>query len=135
TPPNHHNNHDRVEFRGFVPREHVDGYYAGADVFAFPSDTETQGLVVAEAMSYGLPVVVAQGGGASQAVKPYHSGLVVPSNVESFATGLKTLLADPVLRREWGQHARHLSMELTVPRMTESILSVYRQSIHDVQAS
>ncbi len=126
---------DRVEFRGFVPREHVDSYYAGADVFAFPSDTETQGLVVAEAMSYGLPVVVAQGGGASQAVKPYHSGLVVPSNVESFATGLKTLLADPVLRREWGQHARHLSMELTVPRMTESILSVYRQSIHDVQAS
>ena len=48
---------DRTHFLGHVPREALPGVYASADAFLFPSRTETQGLVLAEALIAGLPVV------------------------------------------------------------------------------
>ncbi|PMX81813.1 glycosyltransferase family 4 protein, partial [Pseudomonas sp. GW460-C3] len=58
---------DKVKFLGFVPRENVEAYYAAADLFVFASITETQGLVVQEAMVHGIPPVAVFGGGASDA--------------------------------------------------------------------
>jgi glycosyltransferase involved in cell wall biosynthesis len=46
-----------VEFAGFVPHEELRGWYNQADVFVFPSKTDTFGLVMLEAMACGLPVV------------------------------------------------------------------------------
>ena len=60
---------DRVRFVGFVPREEVDRYYAASDLFVFSSITETQGLVVQEAMVHGLPAIAVAGGGASAGIK------------------------------------------------------------------
>jgi glycosyltransferase involved in cell wall biosynthesis len=53
---------DRVRFEGFIARQDVDKYYAAADLFVFPSISETQGLVIQEAMMYGLPAVAVVGG-------------------------------------------------------------------------
>ena len=53
----------RVRFHGAVPRDVVDGFYARADVFVFPSYREPGGNVALEAMSYGLPLVVCERGG------------------------------------------------------------------------
>src|SRR5690606_39264152 len=67
---------DRVKFVGFVPRDQVDQYYAAADLFVFASITETQGLVVQEAMTYGLPAVAVIGGGASEGIEEGVNGFV-----------------------------------------------------------
>jgi len=48
---------DRVILTGRIPPELISGVYKSADIFVFPSVTETQGLVLVEAMAAGLPVV------------------------------------------------------------------------------
>ena len=49
------NTADRVIFTGYVEKKHINDYYLAADVFVFASKVESQGLVVLEAMSCGLP--------------------------------------------------------------------------------
>src|SRR5699024_763848 len=49
---------DRITFTGTLPRESLGNIYAGCQIFAFPSTTDTQGLVLHEAAHAGLPIVV-----------------------------------------------------------------------------
>lgn len=68
--------------------------YASADVFAFPSTTDTYGNVVVEALASGLPCVVSDLGGPKDLVIPGETGVITQAlNAESFAEGLAKLLA------------------------------------------
>lgn len=117
---------DRVKFFGFIPREDVDRFYAAADLFVFASRTETQGLVVSEAMSYGLPAVVVNSGGAAEAVKDGYNGYAVPNNVELFAQSVLYALEDPVKYRAMSEAAVESAKKLSVPAMADRIVDVYR---------
>ncbi|MCX7801346.1 MAG: glycosyltransferase [Fimbriimonadales bacterium] len=119
---------DRVRFIGFVPREQVDQYYAAADLFVFPSVTETQGLVVEEAMSHGLPSVVASGGGASAAVLPGVNGLVVRNDPAEFAAAVLSLLQDDGRRRRMGGNAAEMSRHARDKGMVDAVLAVYEEA-------
>lgn len=73
--------------------------YASADMFLFPSGTETYGQVVVEAAASGLPCVVSDAGAARHHVRDAESGLVVPAgDVEGFARAVLTLAGDDALR-------------------------------------
>ncbi|MEN3001305.1 MAG: glycosyltransferase, partial [Armatimonadota bacterium] len=74
---------DYVHFMGPVPREQVSLYMLAADLFTFPSVTESQGLVLDEAQAAGLPCIVANGGGAPEAVDYGASGLIVEPTPEA----------------------------------------------------
>lgn len=119
---------DRVRFIGFVPREQVDQYYAAADLFVFPSVTETQGLVVEEAMSYGLPSVVASGGGASAAVMPGVNGLIVRNDPAEFAAAVISLLQDDARRKRMGSNAAEMNRQARDKGMISAVLSVYEEA-------
>lgn len=95
--------------RRAIPGVHVTGLlqgaalsaaYASADVFAFPSTTETFGNSLLEAMGSGLPSLVAASGGVLEFAE--HGGnalLVEPDSVSAIAGGLRRLLHDSALRR------------------------------------
>lgn len=117
---------DRVKFVGFVPRSDVDAYYAAADLFAFSSMTETQGLVVVEAMSYGLPALVVQGGGAGEAVRDGENGYLVRNDPNEFAEQVLNVLSDDVLYSKLSDGAKATGREYTVPRMADRVLDVYQ---------
>jgi glycosyltransferase involved in cell wall biosynthesis len=68
-----------VVFTGRVERAELPHYYGLADVFVFPSLTDTFGMVVLEAQSCGLPAVVTDVGGPQEIVRGGESGLVVPA--------------------------------------------------------
>lgn len=68
----------RVAFSGRLPRTEALALARGADLFAFASRTETQGLVLAEALAAGLPIVARQGPGVEDAVRDGVDGIVVP---------------------------------------------------------
>lgn len=71
---------ERVCFAGFQPRELVLNFYAAADIFVLPSKRETWGIVVNEAMCFGLPVITSdQVGAFPDLVKEGVSGFVFPS--------------------------------------------------------
>lgn len=84
---------DGLEKRIFCPgvltsKRLVDAYHA-MDVFVFASQTETQGLVVIEAMASGVPVVVVDGPGTGEIVQNYKNGrLLKDENIEEFCDAL-----------------------------------------------
>jgi glycosyltransferase involved in cell wall biosynthesis len=122
---------DRVVFTGFVPRTEVDRYYAAADLFVFSSVTETQGLVVQEAMSYGVPAVTVIGGGASEGMTHGENGYVVKNDPEPFAEAILSLLDDSNenLYTAMSLAARKAVRTYGFNDMTDRVVSVYRQAI------
>jgi glycosyltransferase involved in cell wall biosynthesis len=71
---------DRVHFLGFVPNEELPDHYRASDIFVLPSETESFGLVFAEAMSCGLPIAASNVGGIPETVRDGVDGLLCPPN-------------------------------------------------------
>ena len=98
---------DSVRFLGELHGETLATAYASADLFVFPSTTDTFGNVVLEAQACGLPVVVTSEGGPRELVMPGLTGLVVDIAREgAFAASVARLLDDPELRRAMGRRAQ-----------------------------
>lgn len=122
---------DRVKFVGQVDRNEVDRYYAAADLFVFPSITETQGLVVQEAMMRGLPAVAVIGGGAGASIVDGENGYVVRNEPQAFAEQALEILNDDILHARLADGAVRSVQDLSVPVMAERVVAVYRQVISD----
>ncbi|MBO7744603.1 glycosyltransferase family 1 protein [Paenibacillus sp. MWE-103] len=88
-----------AHFLGFTAMPELQQWYAAADVFLFPSSTETFGNVVLEAMACGAPVVCADTGGVTDTVRHEWNGLrCEPGSADSFAAALERLYRDESLR-------------------------------------
>lgn len=118
---------DRVRFAGFVPRAEVDRYYAAADLFVFSSITETQGLVIQEAMSYGLPAVAVAGGGASDSITPGVNGLSVRNDAGELADAILRIIEDEALYARLAGEAQRSVRQYTGAAMAERVVEVYRE--------
>jgi glycosyltransferase involved in cell wall biosynthesis len=96
-----------VTFLGSLYHEDLAMAYAAADIFVFPSATETLGLVAIEAMSAGLPVVGARRGGIPDIVVDGETGLLFdPDDTEDFVRALHYLVSHPAERQRMGARAR-----------------------------
>jgi 1,2-diacylglycerol 3-alpha-glucosyltransferase len=113
----------RVTFAGFIPPERMRDCYAAADVLAFTSLTDTQGLVITEAKAAGLPVVSVADYGPATVVRDGIDGFLVPNDPEAFSTALLRLLDDPETRARFGaaalQDADRFRIETTAARYLE----------------
>lgn len=74
---------DRVHLLGPVEGERLSDVYAAMDVFAFSSHSETQGLVLAEAMTAGVPVVALDAPGAREVVVDGSNGRLLPADASA----------------------------------------------------
>lgn len=96
-----------VRFVGYKHGEELAAHYASADLFLFPSDTETFGQVVTEAQASGLPAVVPDRGGVVDTVIPCRTGYrFAPGDASSMARAVARLVDDPPLRLHMGSNAR-----------------------------
>jgi glycosyltransferase involved in cell wall biosynthesis len=94
-------------FEGHLTGEELATAYASSDVFLFPSETETFGNVTLEALSSGLPAVVANATGSNALVQDSVNGfLVEPRNQAAFLERVHQLVKDGELRRRMGTAAR-----------------------------
>jgi len=84
---------ERVRFLGAIPRAELPAMYASADAFVFPSTTETQGLVVAEALAAGSFVIAADAEANRDVLGP--AGRIVPPDPRAFAAALLDVPAFP----------------------------------------
>ena len=85
-----------VRFVGYLPREGgLRDCYAAADVFTFASLTETQGLVLLEAMAIGLPVLAIPAMGAAEIITPRRGAVAAADTPSEFAAQLVALLKRP----------------------------------------
>ena len=96
-----------AHFVGELPHAKVGEAMASADVFVFPSDTDTFGNVVLEAQASGLPAVVTTCGGPREAMVDGRTGFACDGDaIEVFAAHLARLLTDAELRRQFSEDAR-----------------------------
>jgi glycosyltransferase involved in cell wall biosynthesis len=107
-------------------RELADVYRAG-DLFAFTSRTETQGLVLLEAMSLGVPVVALAEQGTRDLLAAGRGALVPTDDVEDFAAHLVRLLRDAGLRDRLGAEARELAGQWSARAFAERLAGLYRE--------
>lgn len=126
---------DVVELRGQVSDDALRGAYGEADVFVLPAivdsrgDTEGLGVVLLEAMNFGLPVVGSSVGGILDIVVPEESGLLVPpGDASALARALQRLLSDPALARRLGAAGRdRVRTEFSWAAIVERWIAVYRE--------
>lgn len=117
-------------FTGYLGGDELAAAYASADVFAFPSTTETLGLVALESMASGVPVVGADAGGIPFAVTDGRTGyLVTPGDTNGWTERLGALLTDTELRSRLGAQAREEAEALSWRAATESLVSSYELAV------
>lgn len=94
-------------FTGYLSGEALAQAYASADVFAFPSDTETLGFGAMESMASGVPVVGARAGGLPDVIRHGHNGLMfTPGDLGELTEHLRALLFDRERRERLGAQGR-----------------------------
>lgn len=118
-----------VLFPGFTHREELATYYALADLFVFPTYTDTWGLVVNEAMACGLPVIsTGVAGCVPDLVDDGWNGCVIAAkDAERLACVMAELGENAELRSRMGQHSRerilHYSPEACAAGIANAVLS------------
>jgi len=116
-----------VHFLGWRKREELKDYYASSLAFVFASETETQGLVVAEAEAAGLPVIAVKASGVDEALPPEENLGVDSGKVDQFAQYMYELWKDRKKAKEIGLAASQF-VESNFSEKT--VLATY-QSIYD----
>jgi len=111
---------------GFLDRETVANLYADADIFVFPSPTETCGLVALEALASGVPVIGAAAGGIPESLRHGITGLLVPAgDSAAFAGGIVELLSDEDQRRAMREAARGFAVGRDWARELDELEATY----------
>jgi 1,2-diacylglycerol 3-alpha-glucosyltransferase len=118
----------RLVFTGSLDGQPLADAYAAMDVFAFASQSETQGMVLAEAMAAGVPVVAVDAAGAREVVGDRENGRLLPTADEpAFTAAVLGVLALPACERDAMRRQAHETAErFAMPRCADRVLGIYR---------
>ncbi|MCK9181285.1 MAG: glycosyltransferase family 4 protein, partial [Fibrobacteraceae bacterium] len=124
-----------IVFTGPLSPENLKKEYLAANCFVLPAivdargDTEGLGVVLIEAMEYGLPVVASNVGGISDAVIDKETGLLVPEkNPSALAEAFKTLEASPELEKSLLTGAqKRIAEEFDWKKIAEKQIAIYKR--------
>ena len=118
----------QVHFAGYLARDSaLLDCYAAADVFVFASRTETQGLVLLEAMAQGAPVVSTAELGTRSILVPGSGALVVPEERDAFAAAVVRVLQDAGLREGMAARGRVYARSWSSAAMARRLADIYRE--------
>ncbi|HHW82822.1 MAG TPA: glycosyltransferase family 1 protein, partial [Actinomycetales bacterium] len=119
-----------THFAGYLSGDELAAAFASADVFAFPSTTETLGFVAMESMASGVPVVGADAGGIPFVIDHGTNGfLVPPHDPDAMTARLRELLTDPGLRERFAAAGRAESERHSWRSSTEALVGFYNHAI------
>lgn len=117
-------------FTGYLKGEALSEAYASADVFVFPSGTETLGNVVLEAMASGLPVITVNSGGVKENVLDGYNGIMCKYKYEhDFVEAMERFINDEALKIIMSQNARVYTLNKTWDKVFDKLIFDYLQVI------
>lgn len=126
---------DRCVFLGVVSRDKIPLVYASANLFVFASKTETQGLVVTEAMASGLPVVALRDEAFEEVVLDGENGFLVKEDRAEFARKVILLLQDQELWQKFSKRAREqVESHFSAQKQAEALEHIYEKVIENHQS-
>jgi glycosyltransferase involved in cell wall biosynthesis len=117
-----------AEFTGVLRGDALSTAYANMDLFVFPSETETVGNVVLEAMASGVPVVAMARGGP-RFITEHGRSAVLAADEGSFIEAAKDLVRDPERRAAMQQAARARALELSWERIFADVCQAYQTAV------
>ncbi|MBU1087918.1 MAG: glycosyltransferase [Candidatus Omnitrophica bacterium] len=122
---------DRLICTGVLKGKQLISAYDALDVFAFSSHSETQGLVLVEAMASGTPVVGVDAPGVREVIEDKKNGrLLKNDNVQKFAEALSWIAKQsPQERAALNKNARKTAQEFSVPICVKKALKLYSSAI------
>jgi 1,2-diacylglycerol 3-alpha-glucosyltransferase len=121
---------ERIRFLGLRPHDSLAECYQAADVFLFASETETQGLVLAEAAACGLPAVAVDAPGCDEVVRDGDTGILTKGDPAALAEAVIGLLLDPERRRAMARRAREVAEHLfDVKLQIDRTMAVYADAV------
>lgn len=120
----------RVHLTGALPRADALARLAGSDLFTFASRTETQGLVLAEALAAGLPAIAVDGPGVRDSIRDGVDGRVVAAEPEAtiaarLASGMVDLARDERAREGMAARARSDAGRFAIEARIEQVERLY----------
>jgi glycosyltransferase involved in cell wall biosynthesis len=123
-----------AEFTGHLTGEELSEAYASADLFVFPSETETFGNVVLEATASGLPVVTSDRMAPRELIDHGVNGYVARVGVD-FGERVDTLIRDPGLRLTMGSAARRYALTRSWEAVFNGLIEDYRSLFSSARAA
>jgi glycosyltransferase involved in cell wall biosynthesis len=119
-----------VRFVGYLDRkQELPDCYAAASVFVFASKTETQGLVLLEAMAAGLPVFAIAHLGTTSIIDPQRGAVAAPDDPEGFGKGLAALVSNRPELAQLADEGRQFAKEWSAPERARELASLYRSLV------
>lgn len=119
-------------FTGFLSGNELARAYACSDIFLFPSDTETFGNVTLEAMSSGLPCVVADATGSKSLVEEGVNGfLAPPRDVQAFARCVQRVASNEELAQQMSRESRQKATVYSWENVNSQLLEYYREILNN----
>ena len=124
-----------VDFRGEVTKQELYKLYSEATLFLFPSLAESQGLVLVEAMAFGLPVI-------ASTIEPFvdvanqeegSAILVDPHDVDGLAAAIIRLLEDSSLRESMSQKAKRVARNYSWEQVATRTLALYKKLLSEAR--
>ena len=125
------NNMRQAEFTGVLRGAELSRTFANFDVLAFPSETDTFGLVVLEAFASGVPAVVTDRGGPQFTVRQGNSGYVA-RDFDEFVAYTAALMSQPELLATMRVAARQQALETSWDRIFEGMYEAYERCLCSV---
>jgi phosphatidylinositol alpha 1,6-mannosyltransferase len=128
-------NVQHAEFSGVLVGEDLSRVFANMDAFVFPSETDTFGLAVLEALASGVPAVVAPLGGPKYSVEHGKSGYIANS-LDEFASFLAILMTQPELHASMRMEARQYALSTNSwEQIFSGIYMKYEQCLHPAEST
>lgn len=121
----------RVHWTGMLSGRPLHDAYAAMDVFVFASHSETQGMVLAEAMAAGNPVIALDAPGVREVLRDRRNGRLLPAkaSAESMARALVRAVKYPAERKAWGKEAQRTARTFDRSVSADRALEFYQETI------
>jgi glycosyltransferase involved in cell wall biosynthesis len=126
---------ESIQFIKTIPHERIGEFYLTADLFLFPSTSETQGLVVLEAMAAGLPVVAVTSDAAADLLGDGEAGIMTREDATRFTECVGDLWGVPERRRAMGAAGRRIAAGYAPDACASKLLDLYRNVIRARQTA
>jgi glycosyltransferase involved in cell wall biosynthesis len=124
--------HPNIIITGFLPEKMVPAAYAAADVFAMPSEMETQGLVILEAMASGAVGIATDVGVTREVVRP--ENVIGFKDYKCLAGRIDAILADDAGREKLAKEGRKLiESEYSIDAMVQKLGRLYEDVSEEVK--
>ena len=123
---------EHVQFIGYLDRHtELNSCYCASDIFIFSSRTETQGLVLLEAMAQGVPVVSIAEMGTRDVLREGEGVLIAREEIEDFSGKILKLLNDAELRKKLGEAGKRYAHTWSATSMAVKMQKFYQDIIVD----